>query len=151
MDLLRNQDTSIIYWLQDLFEDASFVTVTSEYKDEELTLPTVALETQIADGSVFELGNPNIAIERIYNIHIYANNITQRNDYAYKIFRELNCKIPVYNYNEGFPPTDSPSRTGTLLYAGARVITGYVNPELVDKMYYLSTVRYTAVYDEYNN
>ena len=148
MELQRNQDTSLVYWMQSLLTDSSFINVVSEYTAEELTVPSVVIETGNTTGKSFELGNPVVLLDRAYMITVYANNITQRNDYAYKIFNELTqARIPVYDYSDG---VDDPERLGTLLFDEGRIKPVVVVPELVTEMYYRSIIFYTAIYD-YNN
>jgi len=148
MELQRKQDISLLYWLEDLFEDAPFVTIVSEYKPTELVAPCIAVETGDTEGDVYELGNRTILMEREFYLGIYAKNISQRNDYAYKVFNNLyENAIPVYNYDEGFPPDVSPTQIGNLLFKRARISPLGIDPELVDKLYYQSLVKYTAIYE----
>jgi hypothetical protein len=147
MELLRKQDLSVIYWLKDLFEDSPFISVVSEYTSGTLTPPCIAVETGSTDGEPFELGNREVLLQRQYYLDVYALNISQRNDYAYTIFNELTTDaIPVYDYDEGFPPDVSPTQIGTLKFVKARIDPITLDPELVDQMKYRSSIMYSAIY-----
>jgi hypothetical protein len=147
MELLRKQDLSVIYWLRDLLIDSPFIDVVSEYTTDSLIPPCIAVETGSTDGEPFELGNREVLIQRMYYIDVYAQNISQRNDYAYKIFNELTTSvIPIYDYDEGFPPDVSPTQLGTLKFVKARIDPITLDPELVDQMKYRSAIMYSAIY-----
>lgn len=148
MELQRKQDLSLLYWLTDLLEDSPFINITSEYTEAELTPPSIAIETGVTDGDVYELGNRDILLQRVYYVDIYAQNISQRNDYAYKIFNELKgSALPVYDYDEGFPPDVSPTQLGNLLFKKASITPIHIDSKLVEKMYYRSVVKYIAIYE----
>lgn len=148
LELLRKQDLSVYYWLSDLFTDSPFISIKSEYESSELTPPSIAIETGVSDGEVYELGNRNILISRIYYFDINANNISQRNDYAYKIFSSLHQNaIPVYDYDEGFPPGVSPTQIGNLLYRQSRITPLYIDTSENESSYFRSVVMYMANYE----
>jgi hypothetical protein len=147
MEIQRKQDNSLVYWLQDLLKDSPFINIVSEYNDVELSVPCVAVETDRTMGSPYQLGDRELLLTRKYFIDIYAKNITQRNDYAYKIMNELKNPIPVYDYDDGIV---SPDRLGTLLLSSIYIDPIKVLPELVSEMHYRSMIVYTAVYD-YSN
>jgi len=148
MELQRKQDTSVTTYIENLLSGTPFIKIISEYKDDVLDVPSIAIKTGNTTGEDFELGNKNVLLVRTYFIDIFALNITQRNDYAYKIFNELTKNpIPVYNYDEGFV---DPSRLGTLKFLRGRIQPIDIIQELVDKMHYRSQVTYIAVYDEHD-
>lgn len=147
MELQRKQDLSLVYWLKDLLVGTPFITIVSEYTENDLVVPSIAVETGVTDGEPFELGNRELLQQREYYIDIYAQNISQRNDYAYKIFNELTEAVPVNNYDEGFPPDVTPSKIGNLLLKRIRIVPVEVNPELVENMHWRSAVIYTALYE----
>lgn len=97
-----------------------------------------------------ELGNRKLVKERIWAIDIFAVNKSQRDEFAYKIFNELDDGVPVYNYNEGFPEQGiTPSRLGTLIPLIRRIKNIPVDPDLVVELYYRAEVILTATYDQF--
>jgi hypothetical protein len=146
MELQRKQDLSLIYWLKDLLVSTPFINIVSEYTESNLIVPRIAVETGDTLGEPFELGNRNLLQERRYYIDIYASNISQRNDYAYKLFNELTSPIPVNDYDEGFPPDVTPTKLGNLLLKTIRIMPINVDADLVQEMHWRSVVYYTAVY-----
>lgn len=147
MELQRKQDASLVYWLRTLLIDSPFISITSEYREDELTIPRITLETGVTTGDTFELGNKNLLVQRRYYLNIYAINISQRNDYAYKLFNELNTSIPVYDYDEETLPDELPTQIGTFLLEDVQITPIEVLPELVETLYWRAVVRYTAIYN----
>jgi hypothetical protein len=70
---------------------------------------------------------------------------------AYRVYNELDYGIPVYDYNEGFPPAVSPTRLGCLRVKDdeKRLETIRVLPQLVDKLYYRASISFVMVYDKF--
>lgn len=146
MELQRKQDLSIVYWLRDLLSASPFINITSEYDTSELAIPKIIVQTDETFGRPFELGSRELLLRRMYFIDIYASNISQRNDYAYKIFNALKDRIPVYNYDEGFPPF-VPSQIGNFLMDSIKITPLTIDPTLLDVMYWRSVVTYNAIYE----
>jgi len=146
MHIHRKQDLSIYYWLGNLFSDVSNLNVQDGYPVDGLVIPTISIEADTLFIRSFELGND--IITSIWYIDVFANNKTQRDEFMYRILDNIENGIPVYNYDEGFPPDASPSRTGTLLarYTEAKVIP--IMADLVDKLYYRVRISFTTDYDE---
>lgn len=97
-----------------------------------------------------ELGNRKLVKTRIWFIDIFAVNKSQRDEFAYKIFNELDDGVPVYNYNEGFPEQGiTPTRLGALLPLSRRIKNIPVDSSLVDEMYYRAEIVFTAYYDQF--
>lgn len=149
MYLETKQDRSVYYWLKGLFEEYPFVNVVDGFPDEILKLPTVSVEIDVIDSYPFELGNRHLAKTRIWYVDVFASNKGQRNEFAYRVLNELEDTIPVYNYDEGFPPEANPSKLGGLIPSDIRLEIIKVLPELVDTLYYRATVTFTATYDTY--
>jgi len=57
----------------------------------------------------YELGNRDGIRVRRWFIDTFAMNKSQRKDFGYKLMGEAKNGINVYDYNEGFPPSASPS------------------------------------------
>lgn len=148
MYLERKQDLSVVYFIKDSFEDYSFITIVDGFPEGELTIPTISVDNDEIDTYPFELGNRNRAQFRTWYIDVFAKNKSQRDEYSYKILNELEEGISVYNYDEGFPPDQQPTRIGALIPDDIKLRIIRINPELVDKLYYRATVIFTAVYNQ---
>ena len=114
MELERKQDLSIYYWIKDtVFSDiSSFITIVDDFPEELLKLPTIAVDWIDIDVVPFELGNRMGRDWRIWSIDVFGKTKSQRDEYAYRVKNYLANAIPVYNYDEGFPPEVSPSQIG---------------------------------------
>ncbi|MHA1304670.1 MAG: hypothetical protein ACTSPI_13310 [Candidatus Heimdallarchaeaceae archaeon] len=146
MSLLRKQDYSIYYWLDDLFSSYDFVTIVDDYPDEDLSLPTISVVGSELYITPFELGNRSGNKNRIYFIDVYAENKDQRDDFSYLILEEIENGIPVNNYDEGFPPTTTPSQIGTLHPIDLRLEPVFVFPELTEKLYWRTRISFISEY-----
>lgn len=144
MRIEKLQDLSVYYFLTNLFSGMG-VTVVDAYPDELLTIPTVSVETKSLDALRFELGNRDRVAYRSWYIDVFAVNKSQRDEMAYLIKDALEECIPVYNYELGFPPTSVP-QLGCLDIDTIHVDWVRVLPQLVDKLYYRASVRFTATY-----
>ena len=149
MELERKQDLSVKYWTEDVvFADiASFLTVVDGFPTQELVLPTVAVEWEEIRVVPHEIGNRYGIDLRMWFIDVFAKNKSQRDEYAFRLKNYLANTIPVYNYDEGFPPEVSPSQIGYLSAEQIRVKRIRVLPELVgENLYYRSTVSFVGKY-----
>lgn len=147
--LERKQDLSVYYFIKDLFATAPFVAVVDGYPKEGVEVPTVAVDTLRTDTVPFELGNKKRLLYRFWNVDIYANNKTQRDEFSYMILHALEDSIPVDDYDEGFPPTVTPTQIGCLIPDNIRMEIIKIMPELVDKYYYRSIVSFMATYNQF--
>ena len=148
MELERKKDTSIVYWLMDTFSDVSSITILDEYSNRELEVPSLALQTGLITDEEFQLGDRTQKLIRLWHIDIYAKSTEQRNEIAYRLLRELDDGIPVYDYDEGFPPDIDPSRIGTISVFSKEYTPIAVVPELLDKMYWRGSVTIFTEYSE---
>lgn len=145
----RKEDLSVVYWLKDNFASSSFVTIVDAFPEEDLQLPTISVEWDTIDGYQAELGNRKTVKERVFYIDVFAKNKSQRDEFAYKIYNDLDDGIPVYNYDEGFPEQGvTPTRLGCLIPLHRKIQNIKILPELVDELYYRAVVIFTAVYDK---
>lgn len=112
MYLERKQELSVYYWLNDLFEGTD-VDIVDAYYDGTLEIPRVAIVGGDIGSTLHELGGAE-RYDRVWYLEIYANTKQQRDEIGYKIFGQLRTdgSIPVYDYDEGFPPDVSPSVLG---------------------------------------
>ena len=147
MDLERKKDLSLYYYIKEMFSDTSFITIVDGYPEELLTLPTIAIEADTLRSLSFELGNRHGSPRRIWFIDVFGNTKSQRDEIGYKIVYDLEEGIPVYNYDEGFPPTVTPTQIGMLVpydYIEMKIVK--VLPELVSKLYWRATISFVADY-----
>lgn len=149
LSIERKKDMSIYYWLVDLFADTPFISVFDEYNEGELVLPTVAVKTGVLNAVPFELGNRTQKNFRVWSIDIYTKNKAQRNDYAYRVLEAVDNGIPVYNYDEGFPPAVTPTQLGAIVILEKKHTPIDVIPELPEKMYWRGQVTILTEYSPY--
>jgi len=144
----RKEDLSVYYFLKDVvFLSTPFVTIVDGFPEGDLKLPTVAVEAGRIDVVEYELGNRvGLRVRRWY-IDIYANNKSQRDDFGYKLLDVLKDPIPVYNYDEGFPPSVSPTRIGVLSILSKSFDPIKISADVVNKLYYRATVSIVAQND----
>lgn len=153
MQLNRKVDLSVYYFLDDLLPD--LVTVYDGYPVGEdgrpsgdLIVPSVASVRQPIVLRPFELAGLSLAWY-YYIIDVYASTKAQRDDIAYLIQTNLDSDyVPIYDYDEGFPPLVSPSRLGTLVLTGditSEVV--YVFSELTPKKYWRALVDFSGYYN----
>jgi hypothetical protein len=146
MHIERKKDLSVYHWLVDLFSDASYINVVDGFPTENLELPTVAVEGGTIKLKPFELGNRNRIFNRIWFIEIFAKNKSQRDDFSYRILSALENIIPVYDYDEGFPPDVDPTQIGGLDPLIIQATPIKILPEMTEKLYYRLSVSFTAEY-----
>ena len=146
MHILRLQDLSVLYWLKGLFADTPFITVEDGFPENELTIPTIALELENIDTYKLELGNREFGKVRHWYADIFADNKAQRDEFSFRILDACENKIPVYNYDLGFPPTVVP-KIGVLDVDDVSIKIIKVLPEFTEKMYYRAVVYMTAYYE----
>jgi hypothetical protein len=146
MDIERKIDLSVYYWLVDLFSDASFVNIEDGFPTSDLTIPTVSVDWDMIDTENYELGNRTRMSDRLWYIDIFAKTKSQRDEFAYRIMRALEDPIQVYNYDEGFPPSVTPSELGWLLPERVKVRVLKIFPELTSVLYWRTTVKFNTNY-----
>lgn len=147
MYMERIEDLSVYYFLKDTFSDAPYITIQDGFPEGNLTIPTIAVEAGKIDVVLYELGNREGLRVRRWYIDIYAKNKSQRDEIGYRLLDVLKNPIPVYNYNEGFPPAISPSRVGSLTIESVSFNPIKVSADVVDKLYYRATVSFVAQND----
>jgi len=146
MHLLRKQDLSIYYFLKDtVFASHSFVNIEDGYPDGELQLPTVSIEALDIDPTIYELGNRVGRKDRLWVIDIFATNKAQRDEFAYLVIDQLESGIPVYDYDEGFPPP-TPTQLGALDVRNIRATPVIIFPELQEKLYWRMSIVFSTIY-----
>lgn len=137
------------YWLVDKFSAVPFVTIRDGFPEDELVIPTISSQWDDLEGSQYELGNRKTLKQRVYYLDVFAANKSQRDEFAYKIYNDLDDGIPVYNYNEGFPPGVTPTVLGTLIPLNRKIKQIGPYSEDPDELYYRAVVIVTAIYDQF--
>ncbi|HEC63697.1 hypothetical protein LCGC14_0482890 [marine sediment metagenome] len=146
MNILRKRDLSMFYFAKGLFDPFSFVTVVDAYPGEDMEIPTISVLAREVDSVSHELGNRIGLDNRFWSIDVYAENKDQRDEFAYLILDELKNGVPVFDYDEGFPPSTSPTRIGTLEALDIGLYPVYVFPDLVKKLYWRMRVSFVVRY-----
>jgi len=143
MELHRKFDLSIYYWLSGLVP--SSVTVVDGFPNTDLVLPTVSVTQLDIEGLPFELGGSERDL-LFWRIDSFGETKTQRDNLASIIYSGLECGVDVYNYDEGFPPTVSPTKIGTLIVSKRKLRPIHTFEQLVDKLYWRSAVTFFTKY-----
>lgn len=147
MYIERKQDLSIYYLLHDTFAAAgSFIKIVDDFPTGELELPCISIENHAYRVKPLELGNRKGYDIRTWYIHIFANNKSQRDDYGYLIKNTLQQGIPVYDYDEGFPPTVSPTQIGAMDILELEYSPKRVDSRMVSKLYWRGQIKLVARY-----
>lgn len=147
MYLETKEDTSVLYFLSDVFVAFPFVSVVDEFPETPLEVPTVALSVGKSTFDKFQMGSTDERRVRQYTVDVFANSKVQRNEFSYAIINALKSGIMVYNYDEGFPPEVSPSVRGHLDVVSKHFIPVEILQELVEKLYYRATVKFVVTND----
>lgn len=141
---MRKLDLSIYYWLVD--KVPSIVNVVDGFPNTELNLPTVSIVNLDVEGVPFEFGAVDLN-NHFWRIDVFAENKAQRDELAALLFDELELHIPVYDYDEGFPPSVSPSQLGILVVSKRNTKPIHVFKDLVEKFYWRSSVTFFSYYE----
>jgi hypothetical protein len=148
MELERKQDLSIVYWLRNLFQSSTFIRVEDGFPETSFTLPVIAVERDLVDSVPSELGNRKGKRVHTFYVDIYALNKSQRDEIGYKIFNSIEDGIPVYDYDQGFPPDSSPPLIGALDISEVKLKIIKVISELTETLYWRSQLLFIAFYEE---
>lgn len=148
MLLERKQDLSVYYFIKDLFSGYPTVKIVDGFPVENLTIPTISVEAEVVNILPGELGNRHGIVFRVWYVEIFAENKSQRDEIGYTIIHALENNIPVYDYDQGFPPSVTPARLGGLVPEDIKMEIIKVFPQLVEKLYYRATVSFVAYYDQ---
>ena len=147
MYIQRKQDLSIFYWLQDdVFKDVNFITFVDDFPATDLVIPTVSVEAKELNLVPFELGNRHGLTDRVWFIDIFGANKSQRDEFGFRILERIEENIPVYDYDEAFPPAVTPTKIGVLIPRKIKMQWVRVIPELVSELYWRSVISFEAEY-----
>lgn len=144
MYLPRKQDLSVYYFLEEILPD--FVTVVDGFPSEELVIPTVSVERLSITGQPFELGGLE-KDKAHWRIDVFGKNKSQRDDFAYLIYGYLEGNVPVYDYDEGFPPSVSPTKIGVLKCYNRIITVVHMFKDLVRDNYWRSAINFSTEYE----
>lgn len=146
MEQGRKEHLALYYWLIDLLPD--HINVVRAYKKgDELEPPSVSIESSDITNRPFELGNEDGLDDKFWVINVYGLTIAQRDDLAEIVYKNLK-KVPVYNYDEGFPPPN-PTRIGTLIVGVGKNSTPItVFEDLVEKMFWRRSITFITKFEE---
>lgn len=115
MLIYRLEDLSMYYFIKDLYSSDGFITIVTEFPKQVLQVPTISVVNGKLKEERFELGNRDSGLRtRLWYIDIFAKNLSQRDDFAYRILDQSDDGISVYDYNEGFPPSASPTQINSM-------------------------------------
>lgn len=145
MHQYRLEDLSLVYFLRDLFDPYPDVTIEDGFPEGELTLPTIAVEADPMDLRNFELGNRVKLPNRSWSIDVFGTNKAMRDEFSYFIADSMNNNVPVYDYNEGFPPP-TPSQIGALEVGNITLQPVRIFPRIQEKLYWRMSIRFTTVF-----
>jgi len=112
MEIERLQDLSLYYYIKDLFSATPSITIVDGYPTGDLVLPSIAVESEDIRPISYEMGNRYFKDQRLWSIDVFGMNKTQRDSMAYRIKNSVPNGIPVYDYNQGFPPAITPTILG---------------------------------------
>ena len=127
----------MVFFIKDLFQDYPNIAIVNEFPKTIMTVPTIAVVNGKLKEERFELGNRDSGLRiRKWFIDIYANSVSQRDDFAYKILDLTDNGINVYDYNEGFPPDASPATLNHLTVIDKVYEPLYVIPSSNEKLFY---------------
>jgi|SRR3990167_1841889 len=150
MDIERKKDISLYYWLKDIvFPDATYITIQDGFPIATLTVPTISIEGSIINLDPHEMGNKNRVYRRMWRIDVFADNKSQRDDYSYRILDNLQDDVPVYDYDEGFPPTVTPTQLGCLNIFNINMTPIRIFPELTKKLYFRASITFSAEFNKF--
>jgi hypothetical protein len=118
MLIYRNEDLSMFYFIKNMFSDTSYIEIVDSFPADEfgapapLTIPTISIDAGKLKEELFELGDRDKVRIRTWYIDIFAKNKSQRDDFGYRILDQTKNGININDYNQGFPPTVTPSKIG---------------------------------------
>lgn len=148
MNLERKKDRSVYYFIKGILAAYPSINVVDAYPMQNLVLPTVSVEWDDITIVPLEQGNRIGTRDMMWSIDILANNKDQRDEIASVILDNIETGIPVYNYDEGFPPTVSPTQIGLLTVYDITASPIRIFPELVEKLYWRITINFGTKYEE---
>jgi len=148
MNLNIKQDLSVYYYIKETLSGYPTVSVTDDYPNTELVLPSVSVIGNDITKKSLELGNRHGITNRYWTIEVYGANKNQREEITYVVLDAIENYIPVYDYDYGFPPSGVPMigvlklKPDTLVATPSRVF-----PELVERLYWRESIKFLTEYE----
>lgn len=148
MNLDIKQNLSVYYYIKDTLSGYPNVYITDDYPDTELILPSVSVVGNDIFSRPLELGNRHGIRNRVWNIEIFGANKNQRDELASVILDSVEEYIPVYDYDQGFPPSGVP-QIGTLKLKPDTLIASPIRifPDLVERLYWRESIKFITEYE----
>jgi len=149
MRVEEKQNLSVYYYIKETLSGYPTVTVTDDYPNTELTLPSVAVVGNEIYPKPQELGNRRGVRNRLWDIEIFCNMKTQRDAITSLLLDTIEDEyIPVYDYDQGFPPSGVPM-LGILKVKPNSLIASPITifPELVEKLYWRGRIKFLTEYE----
>ena len=110
MSIYRLEDLSMNYFVRNLLSAFTNITIVNEFPKQILQVPTISVVNGKLIEEQYELGNRSSGVRtRRWFIDIFGSNVSQRDDFAYRVLANTDNGIDVSDYNEGFPPSVSPT------------------------------------------
>lgn len=123
---------SLYYKLKNSFSELD---VKDSFPKDVLAVPTLSVNLLSVDFTKLELGNYNNIRKLTWIIDVFCRNKAQRDRATFKLFSILENKIPIYNYDLGFPPVSVPE-IGALEPEQLKIDFTELEVENVEELYY---------------
>jgi hypothetical protein len=142
------QNLSVYYYIKDTLSGYPSIHVTDDYPDAELILPSVSVIGNDIFSKPLELGNRRGNRNRVWDIEIFGANKNQRDELASVILDIVEDYIPVYDYDQGFPPNVVP-QIGTLKIKPDTLVATPIRifPDLVERLYWRESIKFITEYE----
>lgn len=137
----------MVFYLQEEIVPEHISVVGGYDIDDELVLPSVAIESGRIVELPLELGNKDGIKEQIWYIDVFAKSKQQRDDLADLVYENLPVYIPVNDYEQGFPDPQPP-RMGKLTIVRKERNTMVVPGDLLEKLYWQGRISLVTRYEE---
>jgi hypothetical protein len=149
MRVEEKQNLSVYYYIKETLSGYPTVTITDDYPNAELVLPSVSVVGNEIYPKPSELGNRRGIRNRIWDVEIFCSMKTQRDDITSLLLDTIEDEyIPVYDYDQGFPPSGLPM-IGVLKVKPNSLIASptIIFPELVEKLYWRGRIKFLTEYE----
>jgi hypothetical protein len=151
MFIERKQDLSVYHFIKQIFEDQGLdenkITIVDGFPTGEISIPTISVDNEFLTVEGFELGNRFGLDIRTWYIDIFAENKSRRDEFAYLIKNSVQSDIPVYDYDQGFPPTVV-DQLGMMKLKEVSGTPIKVMPDLVTTLYWRFEIKIIAYYEQ---
>jgi len=132
---------SLFYKLKSEFGNT--VTVSDSYQDTPIAVPILTIDLSFIDFSKFEIGSYNYIRRVNWIVDVFAKTKNQRDSIVFKLMNILEQKVPIYDYDLGFPPTPVPM-IGSLVPNKLRIEFVKIESEEPEELFYRGIGVYLA-------